>query len=67
MVSMLKIRIGLVGFNGISTIVGYLMLDTFLTEPELIPLYTVVTNISINHFVCAQLNGFKYCYVTVIM
>ena len=51
--------------------------DTFLNEPGFILLYTVKwfevflsnTNISIYYsaFVCTQLNGFKYFYVTVTM
>ena len=48
--------------------------DTFFNEPELILLYTVKwfqvfllsMNISIYYlsFVCTQLSGFKYCYVS---
>ena len=86
---------GLIGFYGISTIIGYLMsnpvftytpntydlkshfVDTFLNESELILLYIVqwfqvfLSNMNISiyckSFICAQLNGFKYCYVTVTM
>ena len=59
------IGFGLVGFYGISTIVGFL-----------IPLYTYISNIYMickhilsitflnqpEQFFCSQLNGFKYCF-----
>ena len=53
---------GLVWFYGISTIVGYLMIN---------PLYTYISNINMifkdilsPSFFCTMLNGFKYCYVS---
>ena len=46
----------LVGFYGISTLVGYLILN-----PQLC---IYIKNIQHYSFVCTQLNGPKYCYVS---
>ena len=61
---------GLVGFYGISTIVGYLMPNsvyTYISNIWLDNLYFVdnVFKQDIISYVCTQLNDFKYCYVTV--
>ena len=61
------ILFGWVGFYGISTIVGYLILN---------PLYKYKSNIRMSFvdnvaeqagalFFCTQLNSFKYCHITV--
>ena len=62
-----QFRIGLIWFYGISTIVGYLMLN---------PVFKCISNILFvniflararDHFFSMQLNVFKHCYVTVII
>ena len=73
-------EIGLVWlFYGVSAFVGYSILDlviyikniykkvTFLKEPELICLHTVKWLQVLLFVVCSQLNGFKYCYLILIV
>ena len=62
---------GLVWFYGISTIVGYLMPNPVFTYTfniwfVNILLITFLNKAELNFF-GSQLNGFKYCYVTVII
>ena len=60
------IGFGLLWFYGISTIVGYLMLNTYMLNIHVICKHILlITCFSEHELSWTQLNGFKYCYITV--
>ena len=70
----LNIWFGLVGFYGISTIVGYLYdilkwARAHFLHTDGFKYFSSYTNNSTNYqsFVCTQLNGTKFCFVSIII